>query len=71
MCSYVVKVCSQLLCPSLVEDSERGPGAAGRGPVDNAVGLSEGATTGGALDVLDALESCFPLRLERQNGMHE
>lgn len=51
-CSYLVQVCSRLLCPHLAQDAEDGGGDGGQSAV----------APSGIMDVLDALETCFPVK---------
>lgn len=57
-CSYLVQVCSQLLCPDLAEDKldvRNGDDRLAAGPA-------------GVLDVLHALEGCFPARYAKRKS---
>lgn len=47
-----MKVCSQLLCPDLAEDDLR----------------DRDSRDGGVLDVLDSLETCFPIKYVDGDG---
>lgn len=68
VCSYLVQVCSRLLCPALAEGvqeevvpHQRVPDLGKKSP--DAVGVaSPRATAGGVLDVLKELEACFPVK---------
>ncbi|CAM9628190.1 unnamed protein product, partial [Sphacelaria rigidula] len=69
LCSYLVQVCSRLLCPSLAEETTAAAmdGVSARDALAAAEGastVSKAVTAGGALGVLDALEACFPARQE-------
>lgn len=62
MCSYVARVCSQLLCPALTDNVTYG--REGKGGVSNgeAVMTAVGQRADGVLGILQRLEACFPVK---------
>ncbi|CAM9390351.1 unnamed protein product [Laminaria digitata] len=68
-CSYLVQVCSRLLCPALGEENVFGTtnmGASGGGQPSSsgAAKSSMAPNAGGVLGIIEELEACFPLKHE-------
>eukprot|EP00904_Undaria_pinnatifida_P009392 jgi/Undpi1/5583/HiC_scaffold_2.g00859.m1 len=69
VCSYLVQVCSRLLCPTLGED--HAPSANSARAISGGQPSSSGAAkssvvpnAGGVLGILEELDTCFPVRHE-------
>ena len=61
LCTYLVRVCSKLLCPEPAEGGKVNTGSRGAiGPEDSSA--SPVATAGGVIGILEALEACFPTK---------
>lgn len=67
MCSYLVQVCSRLLCPALADEDSQSAGhrrtvGIGASSAREVATASGGSKAGGVLGILEELEACFPPR---------
>ncbi|CAN0276904.1 unnamed protein product [Pylaiella littoralis] len=62
VCSYVARVCSQLLCPALSDNVTYGREGKGGVSKGEAVMTAVGQRADGVLGILQRLEACFPVK---------
>lgn len=58
MCSYLIQVCSRLLCPVVKDNVTDGGGDEARN--SKGVAVTVGHRSAGVLGILQGLEACFP-----------